>query len=200
LHEHFHQLQYSQSDYHAKVDALNLSGGDKTGMWMLDYPFPYGSTEVQKSIAHLGQTLQQTLISGKNVQSYLNERGKFQKLLKDADYKYFSFQLWQEGVARYTECKVAELAGAQYHPKEARNKILEQLQHLNLKEDRRVVFYPLGAGESLLLDEVNPNWRDRYFKEPFFLEKYFDSVVVRAFRPQSSGADETSIRNVKESR
>ena len=47
LHEHFHQLQNSQPNYYADVDALNLSGGDQTGMWMLNYAFPYSSTEVK---------------------------------------------------------------------------------------------------------------------------------------------------------
>ncbi|HZV85668.1 MAG TPA: hypothetical protein VFF48_11840, partial [Brevundimonas sp.] len=41
LHEHFHQWQTSQPDYYAKVNALDLSGGDATGSWMLNYPFPY---------------------------------------------------------------------------------------------------------------------------------------------------------------
>ena len=32
LHEHFHQLQYSQPNYYADVNALGLSHGDQTGM------------------------------------------------------------------------------------------------------------------------------------------------------------------------
>lgn len=43
LHEHFHQLVYSQPGYYADVEKLGLAHGDKTGMWMLNYPFPYDS-------------------------------------------------------------------------------------------------------------------------------------------------------------
>ncbi|HMI77381.1 MAG TPA: hypothetical protein VK484_01240, partial [Ferruginibacter sp.] len=46
LHEHFHQYVNSQPGYFASVNALNLSGGDQTGMWMLNYPFPYDSVVV----------------------------------------------------------------------------------------------------------------------------------------------------------
>jgi hypothetical protein len=49
LHEHFHQLVYSQPGYYAEVDKLGLAHGDKTGMWMLNYPFPYDSSRVQET-------------------------------------------------------------------------------------------------------------------------------------------------------
>ena len=32
LHEHFHQYQYTQKDYYSSVAALDLAGGDETGM------------------------------------------------------------------------------------------------------------------------------------------------------------------------
>ena len=46
LHEHFHQLQSSQPDYYKEADALNLSGGDQTGMWQLNFAFPYKDAKV----------------------------------------------------------------------------------------------------------------------------------------------------------
>ena len=46
LHEHFHQLQYSRPGYDAGVAALGLARGDSTGMWMLNYAFPYESAAV----------------------------------------------------------------------------------------------------------------------------------------------------------
>ena len=39
---------------------------------------------------------------------------------------------------------------------------------------RRVAFYYLGAGEAILLDEINSPWRKEYFKSKFYLEKYFN--------------------------
>ena len=46
IHEHFHQLQMSKPDYFSSVDELDLAGEDKTGMWMLNYPFPYDDEEI----------------------------------------------------------------------------------------------------------------------------------------------------------
>jgi hypothetical protein len=40
LHEHFHQLQFSQPGYYPGVTALGLARGDTTGMWMLNHGFP----------------------------------------------------------------------------------------------------------------------------------------------------------------
>src|SRR5687768_13107893 len=45
-HEHFHQWQTSQPGYYAGVAALDLAKGDSTGMWMLNYAFPYSTKGV----------------------------------------------------------------------------------------------------------------------------------------------------------
>ena len=42
LHEHFHQLQNAQPGYFKATEDLGLAHGDTGGMWMLNYPFPYG--------------------------------------------------------------------------------------------------------------------------------------------------------------
>ncbi|HEU5358555.1 MAG TPA: hypothetical protein VFU45_05530, partial [Gemmatimonadales bacterium] len=57
LHEHFHQLQYGQPGYYAAVAALGLAHGDSTGMWMLNYPFPYDSVPVVRAIDSLAAAL-----------------------------------------------------------------------------------------------------------------------------------------------
>src|SRR5262249_50802312 len=51
LHEHFHQLQDSQPRFYAEVDALGLARGDMTGMWMLNYPFPYTTPAVKEQFS-----------------------------------------------------------------------------------------------------------------------------------------------------
>lgn len=53
LHEHFHQYQTGWESYYERVDALDLSGGDESGMWMLNYPFPYADKTVELSILRL---------------------------------------------------------------------------------------------------------------------------------------------------
>ena len=195
LHEHFHQLQISQPDYFAQVESLGLTGGDQTGRWMLDYPFPYDSVPVNEAFAGLGRLLLDGLRAPDGeltlkVLAYLEARRRFQELLSANDYKYFSFQLWQEGVARYTECRMAELVAGAYKPSarfralldftsfrvvadSIKGDILAGLSRLDLPSQRRVAFYYLGAGEALLLDRVNPSWQKQYFKDKFFLEKYF---------------------------
>jgi hypothetical protein len=198
LHEHFHQLQFSQPNYYPDVNALNLSG-DKGGMWMLDYAFPYAVPEVKQQVGILSRLLAEALqVKRKKefaarVAAYLEARRKLESMLKPNDYKYFSFQLWQEGVARYTEYRIAELASRKYKSSKqfrglkdyqsfkavadrTMEDILKELKTLQLDDDHRIAFYPMGAGEALLLDRTNSKWKERYFTDKFYLDKYFNAV------------------------
>src|SRR5882672_496880 len=122
LHEHFHQLQSSQPTYYADVEALNLSRGDQSGMWMLNFAFPYKDDRIKEQFAALSKLLAKALQAGKksdfsaSLSTYLQARKAFQQLLTPDDYKYFSFQIWQEGLARYTEFRMADLAAKKYRP------------------------------------------------------------------------------------
>ena len=57
MHEHFHQLQNAQPGYFQAVQDLGLRGDDNTGMWMLNYPFPYERAEVMHAFANLRDLL-----------------------------------------------------------------------------------------------------------------------------------------------
>lgn len=196
LHEHFHQLQDSQPRFFEETDSLNLSRGDQTGMWQLNYPFPYTAAEISQQFSVLARLLVDALEAGNEVlfsaklAAYLDARDTLKKLLSPDDYKYLSFQLWKEGIARYTEYHVANWAASRYEPtrefrelkdfmefstaaKQVRNGIIRELSTLKLEDYKRVAFYPLGAGEGLLLDSANPKWRDRYFAEKFDNDLYF---------------------------
>ncbi|MFQ5572126.1 MAG: hypothetical protein ACE5G0_20810 [Rhodothermales bacterium] len=196
LHEHFHQLQLSEPDYYPAVEALDLAGGDESGMWMLNYPFPYDSAAVVEQFDTLQRAALEALQAPHNpafaekVNSYRQAKHQLRDLLPKDDYRYLSFQLWQEGVARYTEYKVA-LAAAHYEPTGAFRKLedyvpfdetaqtlfntlITELQEGSLGRMQRVTFYPLGAAEALLLDRANPGWQQRYLKDKFYLEAYFD--------------------------
>jgi hypothetical protein len=198
LHEHFHQLQNSQSNYYADVNALNLSHGDQTGMWMLNYAFPYQKEEVKEQFSKLSKMLLNlNLMNHENefdaeLANYLKERHRLKAMLNSDDYKYLSFQLWQEGIARYTEYRMAMLAAAKYKPTrvfralkdytpfakaaaDTRARIFKSLAEIKLDELQREAFYPFGAGEGLLLDRANPHWQERYFVEKFNVENYFKS-------------------------
>jgi hypothetical protein len=197
LHEHFHQLQDSQPNFYADVNALNLAGGDQSGMWMLNYPFPYDRAEVQQQFATLSKLLVDAVKApksqrAKTVRVYLEAREKFKSLLATDDDKYLSFQFWKEGIARYTEYHVARMAAANYRPSRefralqdyrsfqdvaeaTRERILQQLLAQKLGESKREVVYPFGAAEGLLLDQIRPGWRRRYFVEKFDLQRLFEA-------------------------
>lgn len=215
FHEHFHQLQYSQPTYLAGVKALNLARGDNTGMWMLNFAFPYDKQEVQQQFSTLSKLLVEAIEArdekdrSLKLTAYLAARRQFQEMLNPDDYKYFSFQFWQEGIARYTEYRVAEFAAANYRPGKAfralkdfipfakiaeatNDGIVKELVTQQLAQSKREVVYPFGAAEGLLLDRVNPVWRSRYFVDKFDLRSYYDTAA----RAPSNRSDATAAPNL----
>ncbi len=197
LHEHFHQYQYSQPGYYRGVEALGLARGDQQGSWMLNYPFPYTRVDVQAQFAVMCSRLDDALAqpTGERLtaalHAYLDAKRALRALVSPDDYKHLSFQLWQEGIARYTEYRVGELASSGYTPSQAfsglpdfatyaaasqavRDRIHTQLTTVKLGESGRPAFYPVGAAEGLLLDRVNPGWRSRYFDVGFTLDRLLE--------------------------
>lgn len=185
LHEHFHQLQYSQPDYQEWVNRLGLARGDSSGMWMLNYEFPYAKPEVRAHFNALCRRLSETVSARaaglpSKLAGYRQARAAFSAAVLDDDDRYFSFQLWQEGVARYVELRTAEIAARDYQPSEAfrnlpdyrsfdevardfRSETRQQLTRLRLGESKRVMFYYVGANLALLLDRARPDWKSHYF-------------------------------------
>jgi len=196
LHEHFHQLQSAQPDYYSAVESLDLAGDDKSGMWMLSYKFPYDNKQISDQYKTLTQSAVKTFqsINDKdfefNLSNYLSEREKFRSLLDKKDYDYFSFQIWQEGIARYTETEIAKALKDNYKPSDEYsqlndyisfdsfyvkviNRLLSKADKQELSENQRNCFYTLGALEGMILDKVNPEWKDLYFKDKFYIERYY---------------------------
>lgn len=196
LHEHFHQLQTSRPDYYAGVAALNLARGDETGMWMLNYPFPYDSAVVRARFAAFTRSLAAAVAlrgSGESaaaMRTVIDARDHLRASLSAADYRYLAFQMWQEGVARYTELQVARLAAKHYVPTAAfqalpdytefsieaaalEREIHAGLSNVQLERAKRVAFYPAGAATALLLDATVPGWKRDYFERAFSLDAQF---------------------------
>jgi hypothetical protein len=196
LHEHFHQLQEAQPGFYAKVATLSLSRGDETGMWMLNFPFPYDTPAVGKAYDAAAQALRSAL-GGAPPDAFLAARTRFRDSVTGDDRKYLDFQLWKEGVARYTQIRVARFAGStKYAPtpafaalpdfvpyaalaRELEETVLDELSKLTLAKDRRIVVYPYGAGEALLLDRIRRCWREQYFSKMFTLVSAFDAECAK---------------------
>lgn len=199
LHEHFHQLQDSQPNMYQETLDLGLSGGDQTGLWMLNYPFPYPEKSIAQNFGELAGQLAKTLETANpaafqnELKNYLAMRETFNKSLKPNDYKYLSFQLWKEGIARYTEYQIAKSAAETYRPSKEfrklkdfepysqiadamRSNIIAKLKSINLSESQREAAYPFGASEALLLDKAKIDWKNRYFNEKFYTNVYFDKA------------------------
>jgi hypothetical protein len=195
MHEHFHQLQDEQPGLEKQTENLGLSHGDTSGMWMLNYPFPYEKPELERAFSNLRDLLLRALNENdarefaRLAREYVRKREEFFAQLSSDDRKYFSFQLWKEGVARYVQIKSAE-AAAQYQPTaryaalpdfesfaayaaHARKDTLDELKQADLAKWKRVVVYSFGAGECLLLDRLNPKWKNQYFKTMLSTDSYF---------------------------
>jgi hypothetical protein len=198
LHEHFHQLQFSRAGYYTALDTLGLARGDQSGMWMLNYPFPYDSLRIRRltgaASTALADALDASASSTKDVLARsLAEYKDLRAALSLNDRRYLEFQLWQEGVARYVEYTCA-LVAAQAEPSSAEfvalpdyvpyaevatrlfAGIMEGLRHPDLRANRRTTFYALGAALALLLDRTTPDWKDRYFSAMFTLQPHFGGV------------------------
>jgi hypothetical protein len=196
LHEHFHQLQDSQPRIYAEVNSLGLARGDQTGMWMLNFPFPYTDPAINNQFSATARTLGEALAArplpdfANKFAAYVQSRRKFRSLLTADDYKYFAFQVWREGIARYTEYHLSALAAAEYTPskefqqlgdyatfkqvaQDILNRMEQELRSVLLNKAKRTVVYNFGAAEGLILDRARPEWRKRYFEEKFTLDKHF---------------------------
>jgi hypothetical protein len=195
MHEHFHQLQDAQPGIFDALNNLGLARGDTSGMWMLNYPFPYDDPKINESFAKVRDLLLSALRAPDLkaflplAKEYIAARKKFLTNLGPDDRKYLSFQLWKEGIARYTQIKCAE-ASANYqvssefsalpdyepfatYAAHARSDTLGELEKVNLAKWKRLAIYSWGAVEGMFLDRYDPKWKEGYFATPFTLDPYF---------------------------
>jgi hypothetical protein len=180
LHEHFHQLQHSRPGYFAGLNGLGLARGDTTGMWALNYAFPYDSLPIRAAFDRWVLALKEALegpppdraAGGAHARQLKDE---FDRLLSEDDRKYLDFQLWQEGVPRWIEFEVARRGFAAglipietLRWQEAR--LTAALGRVDLARDRREVVYPVGAAMAELLNWEGEGWKRVYFERMFRLD------------------------------
>jgi hypothetical protein len=172
LHEHFHQWQFAQPDYYSRIDALGLHApDDQSGMWALNYPFPYDRPAPGQTYALASQALADALDLrgkagfGEAFQRFMTERQAFASTVSDADWRYLEFESWQEGGARWAEFTLGQAYPDQQVRASAQvleEKTLAQLRQPDLAGQRRELVYAFGAGQILLLEACSSRWRERY--------------------------------------
>lgn len=192
LHEHFHQAQFSWPDYYPGTENLGLSGGDETGMWMLEYPFPYERDETSSAFRTMADRLREALgVRGTDafydaLLQYWQARELARQTVSEDDWKYVELQFWQEGVARWTEGAIAAISdGYSDAASEANERVMRELSELDLARQRRSAVYPIGAGEAMLLEAAGSDWREHYWSEPFALGPQLNKLVGKR-KPDAS--------------
>lgn len=182
LHERVHQMQNAHPAYSEAAAALDLARGDRTGRWMLEYDFPYAEAAprfrilADRAVAALAA---EDAGFRAGLDAYLRERVRLLAALEADDARYVELQLWQEGVARWSEGALARAAGLRWPLDEtwlagyeARN--ARELAGADLARDGRPAFYALGAAEAAMLERLGAGWRTRYLAEPFALGPFFE--------------------------
>jgi hypothetical protein len=174
LHEHFHQWQTSRPGYYARVEAMGLSEGDESGMWMLNFPFPYADERTGDAYRTASFALADALAARRSpqfwahVEDYMAARRAFAQAAGSQNWRYLDFQLWQEGGARWTEITITKQSSdAQFQAEgiAVEHRTLESLRSPDLVRQGRELAYSFGASELMLLDMIDPRWRARYETE-----------------------------------
>jgi hypothetical protein len=163
----------------------------------LNYPFPYTDDKVNSSFNNLKSKLTGALLKTANdslpyaAADYVEAKKTFEKSISEKDMRYLEFQLWQEGVARYTEYKVMSyllknnfkfseefkalpdfIPINEYYGKRLKG-LMEEIQNMSLAENQRGCFYPMGALEGMILDVYKPDWKKNYYTSWFNTTKFF---------------------------
>ncbi len=181
-HEHFHQYQMSGADQQSRITEVDQ--------------FLYSDPATIKALTSLSHQLAETLRQPNRktrlhmARIYATNRVETLLPLSGPDQAFLELQLWQEGVARYTELAMAEFAaggiaqtGRSSHDFAAlaanlRKRILQVLAEPEPLRHQRVLFYSIGAAEALILDELDPLWRNAYLAHPFALRDHFSKIAA----------------------
>jgi len=197
MHEMFHVYQYSKG-YLEKVNNLNLAYGDDA-TWMLQYPFPYQDTSI-KTITHIIGYLSYKINKSDSFEENMYDCFILKDVIdlykeqlnreygNDDHYWYSTFQQTTEGVAKYTELIMAEIAATDYTPlnpsfhfKDTYTSQFNVVRHSGKGTDGRLTFYYLGLGKCLVLDKINPNWKVDYFNN-YWLDEIFANSLNRILK------------------
>jgi hypothetical protein len=114
--------------------------------------------------------------------------------LSDSLIDYERWLEWEEGTAKYVELAILKQAGmtTDYHPfidlrddpdfKEYRkvdqrwSQELFQLRYQSISGETE--FYTTGMAQAFLLDDLMPNWKERYWQDNVFLEDLLHEITA----------------------
>ena len=196
-HEMFHVLQGARGE-RQKVAQLKIGPENDPG-WQLDFPFPYKDPDVMRLIhlqsypIYLATTDKDEAALKYNAGTAADAIRVYRTfLLKQSGdnkvYNYSQFQELNEGIAFYTEYKMAEASVKEdYQPSEGFKRLpdyksyrqvwdddylnrLFLVKHAGRAAKSRTAFYHLGMGKGLLLDRLMPDWKTRYFAPTVWLD------------------------------
>lgn len=140
---------------------------------MLNFKFPYEDPEIDRLYAAAAIALANAIESrGKSgfagaVDRFRTAHRAFANRAGGREWRYFDFELWQEGTARWTELRL----GTNYPEPavrrgavRAREQLLAGLRRPALAQQGRLAVYAYGAGELMLIDMCDTSWRKRYLR------------------------------------
>ncbi|WP_294073190.1 hypothetical protein, partial [Sphingomonas sp.] len=171
LHEHFHQWQDALPGFYGRVAKLDLSDGDETGMWMLNFPFPYAEAHTVAALGAASRSLANALDARGHLnfraklQAYLIKRRALARTVGTRNWRYAELELWKEGVARWTEIQLGKRfpdAAVQASAVKLEQRSRDWLDTPDIAAAGREFVYPFGASEAMLLEACGPAWRRAY--------------------------------------
>ena len=182
LHEHFHLYQNENRQYKENIALLAQRISKGNNNWMLDYGFPYNDTTINELFKDYSHSVYETCNSlnknnfNEEVKQCVTGCSEIQGHLSPDDYDYFRFQIWQEGIATYTEYQYLNKLSlnCQYFKDvyaldyTLKDEILlkaytNYLLKTDLQKSQRNLFYSLGLLEGIIKDKTNPEWKTDYF-------------------------------------
>lgn len=203
-HEMFHGFQQSRGAA-GKIESLEI-GPKQDGSWHLNFPFPYRDADLMRLIHLQGYLLWLASVASGSDDAVYNigmaleanrvYRTRLESLMPDGKAaKYSLFQEWSEGVAAYTEFKIAEALGTTAHqPLAAFSRLPDfrgypaawkadyqnrpyLVKHAGRATKSRTTFYHLGMGKALALDAALPGWKSKYFLPGVWLDDLLNEAI-----------------------
>lgn len=183
LHESFHQYQSRLPGYAAAVASVRTAIGAHTADWPLTYTFPYADPGVQQAFGGMTAAASSFLradspaAAGDAIRRYVAARHAARTAVGEVAWRYYEFQVGQEGVARWTEILFAEAAGRSDPAlaalaRDRRAGLANSLRAIDeqgLAMWKRSALYVMGAIEAEMLEGRRPGWRAVYIRAPFGL-------------------------------